>query len=34
MMAEGLLDRDGDVLICDVARIAEAAEVLGPEGAA
>lgn len=34
MMAEGLVERDGDVLVCDVARIAEAAEVAGPEGAA
>ncbi len=33
MMAEGLLERDGDILICDVARIAEAAETLGYESA-
>lgn len=32
MMAEGLLEREGEVLICDVARIEEAAEMLDPDG--
>ena len=33
MVADGLFERDGDVLICDVARIEAAAEMVDPGGA-